>query len=79
MSTKSGDRYLFWDSSIVGSKRFCVFVPDITIECEPPFIAGKVDSCWARVSGVDPYNKDQCEHAIGMRLRPIYRGEDGVS
>lgn len=48
------------------------FVPAETINCVPPYVAGKPDSCWIRRSDY-PKPKDQaaCERAVGMKLLPL--------
>ena len=50
------------------------FVPAITIDCKPPYIAGKADSKWLKYpKGYKPnkYNKLECETRLGMSLLPI--------
>ena len=55
----------------VGDKTNVSFIPAITINCNPPYIAGELDSCWANVKGINPTNKEQSEKAIGMKLLPL--------
>ena len=47
----------------------------VTIDCKPPYVAGKMDSCWTsiRKDGKLPNPTDQegCENLLGMRLMPI--------
>ena len=46
------------------------FIPDITIDCNPPYIKGKIDSKWISYNGVlDVTNKVECEKRIGMSLQ----------
>lgn len=48
------------------------FIPDITIDCKPPFIKGKLDSCWIKYKGsLDFSNKLECEKRVGMSLQSI--------
>jgi hypothetical protein len=51
-----------------------MFRPAKTIECNPPYIAGKRDSCWIKTRKDDPinyFNKEECEHRVGMSLLPL--------
>ena len=45
------------------------FVPDVNIDCLPPYVKSKTDECWANVKGINPRNKKQSEKAIGMSLQ----------
>ena len=63
--------FIRWTSNRVGSKTNVSFIPAETINCNPPYMAGKRDSCYARVDGVDCHDKEASERAIGMRLLPI--------
>lgn len=50
------------------------FIPAITIDCNTPYIAGKIDSKWLKYrKGSKPslYNKLECEKYIGMSLLPL--------
>jgi hypothetical protein len=50
------------------------FVPAITINCKPPYIAGKMDCCWVRVFDKPlPKTTDQegWERRLGMSLLPM--------
>ena len=46
-------------------------IPDVTIDCLPPYVKGKVDECWANVKDINSRNKEQSEKAIGMSLQPL--------
>ena len=62
---------LKYDGNVVGNKMIVDFIPAETINCHPPYIAGKRNTCWVRYRNVDEYNKQQCEEAVGMKLLPI--------
>ena len=47
------------------------FIPNVNIECSPPYVNGKMDECWANVKGINPQNKKQSEKSIGMSLQPL--------
>lgn len=64
-------KYLIKGHGRVGSRTHVSFIPAETIDCNPPYIAGKKDSCWANVKGVNIYNQEQCERAVGMKLLSI--------
>ena len=63
-------KYLQYNGPVVGCKRLANFVPAITIECNPPYIAGKVDSAWI-TAGANVYDKERCESLVGMVLLPL--------
>ena len=49
------------------------FIPDITIDCNPPYIKGKIDSKWISYRDkLDPANKAECEKKLGMSLQ-VYK------
>ena len=51
-----------------------VFIPAVTILCNPPYTKGHVDSCWIKLrveTSLDTTNKEQCEERIGMSLLPL--------
>ena len=46
------------------------FIPDVTIECSPPYIKGKRDSCWISYPpGNKPRIKKEFEERIGMKIQ----------
>ena len=50
------------------------FIPAITIDCNPPYVAGKIDGKWLKYrKGFKPdaYNKLECEKRVGMSLLSI--------
>ncbi len=48
------------------------FIPDIDIDCRPPYVKGKITSKWVSYrDSLDIYDKDACERKIGMSLQPI--------
>jgi hypothetical protein len=47
------------------------FIPAMTINCVPPYVKGKVDSCWIAFRE-RPANKNELEERLGM---PIERWE----
>jgi hypothetical protein len=69
------EKYLSISGPVIGGKRRVSFVPAKDLLCEPPYLAGKLDGCWANVKGVNPRNKTQCEKAVGMELLPLPVGE----
>lgn len=47
------------------------FIPAINIDCNPPYIIGKMDNKWIKYRKgfkPNPYNKLECEKFIGMSL-----------
>lgn len=45
------------------------FVPTETINCNPPYVKGKVDSCWISFrEGSRPANKNELEGCLGMSI-----------
>lgn len=52
----------------VGDKYDTTFIPDVDINCSPPYEKGKIDSCWCRKIK-STSNKQECEEAIGMSLQ----------
>ena len=65
------EKYFIRTSSKVGSDTLVIFIPATTINCTPPYVSGKRDSCWVYVTSVDQNDKEQSENAIGMSLLPI--------
>ena len=57
--------------SIVGDKTWVQFIPAQTIECDPPHVAGTLNSAWVNVRGVNSRNKGAAEKALGMGLLPM--------
>lgn len=54
------------------TNRLVLFIPAITIDCYPPYIAGEKDRKWIKYRGkLDVYDKELCEKLIGMSLLPI--------
>jgi hypothetical protein len=48
------------------------FVPDITIECTPPYIKGKADGCWVKYrKGNRPTDKEGWQSIIGMSIQTM--------
>lgn len=48
------------------------FVPDITINCDPPYVKGKSDSCWIKYRpGKRPETKKEWESALGMSIQSV--------
>jgi len=46
------------------------FIPDININCNPPYIKGKKDSCWIKYRpGNKPKTKSELEEMIGMKIQ----------
>jgi hypothetical protein len=79
--------YLQWLDSPIYIGRNCLskplytqragFVSGETIECNPPYIRGQLDSKWVRWSGgnkPNKYSKEGCEAVMGMLLLPIPEG-----
>lgn len=64
-------KYLEITGPTIGGKRKVSFIPAKDILCDPPYLAGKLDSCWANVKGVKATNKLACERAVGMTLLPL--------
>lgn len=64
-------KFIHFNPGIVGNKKCAVFMPAVTIHCEPPYIAGKIDSCWCRYKDIDTHNQEQCENVLGMKLLPL--------
>ena len=64
-------KYFIRSTSKVNTKTLVTFIPGTTINCNPPYIKGVKDSCWANVTGINPTDKEQSENAIGMTLLPI--------
>lgn len=45
------------------------FIPAITLNCEPPFIKGKRDSCWIKFRPREaPKSKEELEDSLGMSI-----------
>ena len=64
-------KYFHRNHGKVGKKTNVWFIPAVTIDCDPPYVKGKIDSCWTNVTGIDPCNKKQSENAIGVKLLPL--------
>lgn len=64
-------KYLQVQSPKIGKKQQVSFRVGKTLNCEPPYIKGEMDSCWANVQGVNLNNKEQCERAVGLTLMEI--------
>jgi hypothetical protein len=50
-----------------------LFIPDITINCKPPYVKGKRDTLWIsyRIDNKpDICSKRDCESRLGMSLQP---------
>lgn len=50
------------------------FIPDETINCNPPYIKGKKDSAWIKLNNqekLDTSNKRQCESLVGIKLQSV--------
>jgi len=48
------------------------FVPDITIDCNPPYTKGKRDSCWVKYrDGNRPKTKEDWQFIVGMSLQTM--------
>lgn len=50
------------------------FIPATTIDCNPPYITGKLDGKWLKYRKgfkPNPCNKSECEKYIGMGLLPL--------
>lgn len=48
------------------------FVPDVTIECNPPYIKGQPDGCWIKYrTGKRPKTLQEFEQAVGMKLQKV--------
>ena len=46
-----------------------VFVPANTIECQPPYTEGKIDSCWIKYQPENkPKSKEDLERCLGMSI-----------
>lgn len=45
------------------------FVPTETLDCNPPFVKGKVDNCWVAFrKDSRPTNKSELEERLGMSI-----------
>lgn len=46
------------------------FVPNVTIECHPPYVKGKKDSCCISYrKGHAPKSKEELEERLGMSIQ----------
>ena len=46
------------------------FVPNVTIECKPPYIKGKRNSTWIKYrKGHKPKSKEELESCLGMTIQ----------
>ena len=46
-----------------------VFVPANTIECKPPYVEGKISSCWIKYRPENkPQSKEDLERCLGMSI-----------
>ena len=46
-----------------------VFVPAVTIGCNPPYTKGKSDSCWIKFRKENrPTTKEELEKCLGMSI-----------
>ena len=64
-------RYLKKNSGSVGGKCQVWFRCGVTIRCVPPYVQGKIDSCWVSNRKLNPYDKAACEQLVGMKLEPL--------
>lgn len=51
------------------------FVPDVTINCNPPYVKGKPDCTWVKYpEGQRPTTKNGWEKSLGMKLQTMKGG-----
>lgn len=51
---------------------FVSFVPDISIDCKPPYVKGQADCAWVKYRvGNRPKNKLEWENRVGMSLQTM--------
>jgi hypothetical protein len=60
------------NNDIVIVNELVSFIPDVTIECKPPYIKGEQDSTWVRYrKGNRPKNKEDWQNVLGMRIQTM--------
>jgi hypothetical protein len=64
-------KYFQKKSKRVGDKTLIHFRCGETVLCQPPYYEGQVDYNWVNIKGVDRYDKEQSEKAIGIKLLPL--------
>ena len=51
------------------------FIPDITIDCNPPYVKGQRDSCWVKYNPKiwkpNFNSKSDCQKLLGMSIQPL--------
>ena len=55
----------------VGGKTLIQFRCNETVLCQPPYIEGELDYAWVNITGINQYDKEQSEKAIGIKLLPL--------
>lgn len=51
------------------------FIPAETINCNPPYSEGRMDSCWTKYNPSiwrpDLDSREDCQRLVGIKLQPI--------
>jgi len=63
-------RYLVKIPGRVGGSCRASFRCGETVLCDPPYVKGKIDSCWIHDARLDTSDKVACEKVVGMKLEP---------
>jgi hypothetical protein len=67
---KMGDGWKLKNSEVY--TEFVSFIPDIDINCDPPYIKGKPDCCWVKYHyGNRPNSKELWQACVGMSLQTM--------
>jgi len=64
-------KYFQRTSTAVDGKTLIRFRCGETILCNPPYVKGKLDYVWINITGVNQYNQEESEKAIGIKLLPL--------
>ena len=67
---KTKIRYLAKSAGRVGGKCRAFFRCGETIACAPPYVQGKINTCWINDGKLDASDKAACERLVGMKLEP---------